>query len=119
PIQIPADDAPAPPAVLGDPYLLSEALTNLIQNALEATPPGGAVAIQARPTVCQGELPASTQGVQVRIQNSGSGISEELRERIFEPFFSSKRGGTGLGLTIARRLIEIHSGSVAVESDAT
>jgi signal transduction histidine kinase len=125
PIRITTDYAPAFPTVLGDPYLLSEALTNLIQNALEATPPGGAVAIQARPTVHQAELPVSAQGVQVhqgvqvRIQNSGSGIPAELRERIFEPFFSSKRGGTGLGLTIARRLIESHSGRVAVESDGS
>jgi signal transduction histidine kinase len=122
-IHITTDYAPTLPTVLGDPYLLSEALTNLIQNALEATPPGGEVAVQARPTVCQAELPVSAQGVQVhqgvqvRIHNSGSGIPEELHERIFEPFFSSKRGGTGLGLTIARQLIESHSGSVAVESD--
>ena len=119
PIHITTDYAPALPTVLGDPYLLSEALTNLIQNALEATPPGGAVAIQARPTVRQAELPVSAQGVQVRIQNSGSGIPAELREQIFEPFFSSKHGGTGLGLTIARRLIESHSGRVAVESDGS
>ena len=96
-----------------------EELRVTIQNALEATPPGGAVAIQARPTVRQAELPVSAQGVQVRIQNSGSGIPAELREQIFEPFFSSKHGGTGLGLTIARRLIESHSGRVAVESDGS
>ena len=51
------------------------------------------------------------------MQNSGSGIPEELRERIFEPFFSSKREGTGLGLTIARRFIESHGGRLSVESD--
>ena len=118
-IHITLDYAPALPAVQGDPYLLSEALTNLIQNALEATPPGGEVAIQVRPAVCQAELPVHAQGVQVRIQNSGSGIPAELREQIFEPFFSSKRGGTGLGLTIARRLIESHSGRIAVESDGS
>ena len=56
-------------------------------------------------------------GVRVIIKNTGSGISEELRERIFEPFFSTKSGGTGLGLTIARRLIESHGGRIAIESD--
>jgi signal transduction histidine kinase len=60
-----------------------------------------------------------SQGVQVLIQNSGSGVPEELRERIFEPFFSSKRRGTGLGLTIARRLFESHGGRISVESDGS
>jgi signal transduction histidine kinase len=59
----------------------------------------------------------NSPNVQVLIQNSGSGIPEELRERIFEPFFSSKRDGTGLGLTIARRLIESHGGRLSVDSD--
>ena len=63
--------------------------------------------------------PVEAQGVQVRMQNSGSGIPEELRERIFEPFFSSKREGTGLGLTIARRLIESHGGRLSVASDGS
>jgi signal transduction histidine kinase len=96
-VRIKADYAPSLPAVLGDPHLLTEALTNLIRNALEATPPGG----------------------EVVIQNSGSGIPEELRERIFEPFFSSKRGRTGLGLTIARRLIESHGGRISVACDGS
>ena len=108
-IHITTDYAPALPVVPGDPHLLTEAFTNLVQNALEATPPGGEVTIQARPV--------EAQGVQVLIQNSGSGIPAELRERIFEPFFSSKREGTGLGLTIARRLIESHGGRLSVDSD--
>ena len=61
--------------------------------------------------------PVEAQGVQVLIQNSGSGIPEELHERIFEPFYSSKREGIGLGLTIARRLIESHGGRLSVDSD--
>ena len=136
----------------GDPHLLSEAFTNLMQNALEATPPGGEVIIQVRSSLSPREraggegllVPAKGsgdphpnplpegegtwehgregrlrlhQGVQVLMQNSGSGIPEELRERIFEPFFSSKREGTGLGLTIARRLIESHGGRLSVDSD--
>jgi signal transduction histidine kinase/HAMP domain-containing protein len=134
-IHIKADYAPSLPAVMGDPHLLAEALTNLIQNALEATTPGGQVTIQARPAVVpsnqrgegQGEggtsihpsVSGNSQGVEILIQNCGSGIPEELRERIFEPFFSSKRRGTGLGLTIARRLIESHGGRISVESDGS
>ena len=118
-VHLKTDYAPALPAVLGDPHLLSEALTNLVQNALEATPPGGEVTIQARHAAWQAGLPVDAQGVQVLIRNSGSGIPEELRERIFEPFFSSKRSGTGLGLTIARRLIENHGGTISVESDGS
>jgi len=127
-INIQTDYALLLPPVTGHPHLLSEAFANLVQNALEATPPGGAVTIQVRPgslspasspppslSPSPSRLPAA---VQVLIQNSGSGIPEELHERIFEPFFSSKREGTGLGLTIARRLIESHGGRLSVASDS-
>ena len=116
-INVKTDYAASLPTVLGDPYLLSEALSNIIQNAIEATPPGGEVTIQARPMPRQAGLAMDAAGVRVRITNTGSGVSEELRERIFEPFFSTKPSGTGLGLTIARRLIESHGGRIAIESD--
>ena len=126
-INVKTDYAASLPSVLGDPHLLTEALSNIVQNAVEATPPGGEVTIQARPVRdVQGRRFAPSPlvgeggdggGVQVMIKNTGSGLSEDLRERIFEPFFSTKPGGSGLGLTIARRLIESHGGRISVESD--
>src|SRR5574341_472534 len=71
--------------------------TNLIENALEAAPEGG--------------------NVRVRIENPGVDIPPELRERIFHPFFTTKARGTGLGLPIARRIVEAHRGTLTLESD--
>jgi len=119
PRNVSADYAPSLPAVTGDADLLAEAFTNLFQNALDAAATGGEVTVQVRPAEGPAGLAAAPQGVEVRIRNTGSGLAAELRERIFEPFVSTKPGGTGLGLTIARRIIESHGGRIRVESDGS
>jgi signal transduction histidine kinase len=97
------------PAVWGDPFRLGEVLTNLIKNGLEAAGPDGTVHVWAEQ--------ADGDRVRVAVRNSGSGIPPELRERIFQPFFTTKSRGTGLGLAIARHIVEAHRGRVSVESD--
>ena len=97
-----------PPAV-GDAFRLSEVLTNLIKNALEATPRDGTVEV----TLAPGER----DRVRVTVRNTGAGIPAEIRERIFQPFFTTKSRGTGLGLAIARQIVDAHRGSLRVESD--
>lgn len=102
-------DPAAVPPVRGDPVRLGQALTNLIQNALEATPTSGTITVRVEPD--------AGERVRVVVRNTGVGISPELHERIFQPFFTSKPRGTGLGLAIARQIVEAHRGSVRVESD--
>jgi signal transduction histidine kinase len=101
------DDTAAPP-VLGDAADLREALTNLVFNALDAMPHGGRLTLRAVP-----------DGKRVRcdVEDTGVGIPAELRERVFEPFFSTKtEKGSGLGLSIVYGIITRLGGEIAVES---
>ncbi len=93
----------------GDAFRLSEVFTNLIQNALEATPPDGRVDVRMEP--------GAPGRVRVSVRNTGTGIPAEVRERMFQPFFTTKSRGTGLGLAIARQIVEAHHGNLGVTSD--
>jgi signal transduction histidine kinase len=89
--------------VNGDAELLRSALSNLALNAAQAAGRKGAVHIVA----------ASRDGfAEVRIADSGAGIPDEIRARIFEPFFTTKHRGSGLGLPVARRVVESHGGTL-------
>jgi signal transduction histidine kinase len=102
------DSSPMPP-VWGDAFRLGEVFSNLVQNALQASPETGTVEVVAGP--------GAEDRVRVIVRNTGVGIPAELRERIFQPFFTTKARGTGLGLAIARQIVEAHRGSIRVESD--
>jgi two-component system sensor histidine kinase PilS (NtrC family) len=96
----------------GDPAQLRQVLWNLMLNGAESMVDGG----RLRLTI-QGGDPESGRAVAVvTIEDEGGGIPPELREQIFEPFFSTKPTGSGLGLAIARRIIDDHGGSVAISS---
>jgi signal transduction histidine kinase len=97
------------PPAWGDPFRLAEVFANLVQNALQASPANGVV-----------EVHISHVGgsrVQVVVRNTGVGVPPELRERIFQPFFTTKTRGTGLGLAIARQIVEAHRGTIRLDSD--
>ena len=98
---------PALPAVLIDRALVSRSLTNIIENALHAMPSGGKLTIEAS---LRGD------GVVVEISDTGLGMDPEALERAFEPYFSTKALGTGLGLPIAKRNVELSGGSIAITS---
>ena len=85
---------------------LRDALSNLLLNALQATPQGGRVALIA----------ASTDGdLLISVQDSGSGVPADLRERIWEPFFTTRQRGTGLGLAIVRKRVQEVGGSASLD----
>ena len=97
------------PPINGDPMRLNEVLANLVRNALEATPPTGIVQVRAEPM--------GDGTVRLAVRNTGVGIAAEIRDKIFQPFFTTKPRGTGLGLAIARQIVEAHRGRIRVESD--
>lgn len=103
-----------PVAVDGSEDQLKQAFLNVIINSLEAMPNGGKLTIWIE---CVGETGSgSTGAAAVRIQDTGEGIPPERIGRLFDPFFSTKPRGTGLGLTIAHRVIQEHRGRIRVES---
>jgi nitrogen fixation/metabolism regulation signal transduction histidine kinase len=96
------------PHVFVDRMLIGRALTNIIENALHAMPGGGTLTLDA-------DL-APDHMVQLRVSDTGIGMDEPAIARIFEPYFSTKAIGTGLGLTIAKRNVEANRGTIAVTS---
>lgn len=101
------------PKPVGSARGLSRVFLNLLRNACEATPPGGKVSISTRL-----ERSEDNQGaIIVAITNEGPPISPEERDRIFTPFFTTKKKGTGLGLAIARSIVYSHGGNISVVSE--
>jgi signal transduction histidine kinase len=96
-----------PETVAADGFHLKHAVLNLVLNALQATAAGGAVAI---------ETGGDTRALEIRVCDSGEGMSEDVLARVFEAFFTTREGGTGLGLPIARRIAEAHGGTLALSS---
>ena len=80
---------------------IKQVLLNLVKNGIEATPPGGKVVVSTR---------VGEKLVEVEVTDTGEGIPEEIKKRIFLPFFTTKEQGTGLGLAISKRIIEDHPG---------
>ena len=98
------------PAVLVDPLLLTRALTNIVENALHAMPDGGRLRVEVAADADGGHL-------RVVVSDTGVGMDAEALARIFEPYFSTKTSGTGLGLTIAKRNVEACGGQIDVRSE--
>jgi signal transduction histidine kinase len=107
-IRFDADVPPDLPPVHVDRTLIARALTNIVENALHAMPGAGVVTLVAR---------AVDGGVRIRISDSGMGMDAEALARAFEPYFSTKSTGTGLGLPIAKRNVELNGGTITVESE--
>jgi signal transduction histidine kinase len=88
---------------------------NLVTNALDAMPGGGVLVLRAAWTVADG-LPGIGRRVSIEIEDSGAGMAPAVIDRIFNPFFSTKDGGTGLGLALTHKIVEDHGGSIDVRS---
>ena len=99
---------PALPAVLMNPETLHAALLNLVKNALEAMPEGGQLIAITQ---------AGSNTVRLELIDTGSGIDDTTALEMFQAFYSTKEGGSGLGLPTARKIIEAHGGRISVQSE--
>jgi len=113
-IPLSVEAQPGLPQVSIDRTLFARALTNVIENALHAMPGRGALALRA---FAEKNDAASLPHVIVEVRDTGIGMDAEALARIFEPYFSTKATGTGLGLTIAKRNVELIGGTIAVRSE--
>jgi len=96
------------PEIKGDPELLQEAFLNLLSNGIEAMPKGGRFIVEAFP---------KDNFLQIEFIDKGAGISKENLEKLFLPFFSTKKEGLGLGLPLVQRIIQSHQGEIMVRSE--
>jgi signal transduction histidine kinase len=102
---------PDPLWIEADPEWISEVIQNLIVNAVEARPDGGVIHVTATSSSLR------PGWIEIRVADQGPGIPPFLLDRVFQPFFTTKRTGTGLGLAIVKNLIELHGGSVSLTSE--
>jgi len=99
------------PPIAMDPRFLRQALVNVVLNGLQEMPDGGDLTVRAAPERREGRVWA-----RVDVIDTGHGIPPEIAGRIFQPFFTTKPSGTGLGLAVVKRIMDAHHGEVTVES---
>jgi signal transduction histidine kinase len=117
PVQVVREHARDLPALWADPDALYQAVVNLIRNALEAMPAGGRLVLRtgwsdAPHVSLPGRRAAAGRRIRVEIEDSGVGIPAGDADRVFNPFFTTKDGGTGLGLALTHKIVEDHGGSI-------
>ncbi len=98
-------DAPDSAVASIDPGKLHQVLQNLVRNGIEAAPPGGRVTVSV--SIASGTL-------HLRVDDNGGGIPDACRTRIYEPFFSTKEAGTGMGMSIVHNFVEMHEGAIHI-----
>ena len=108
-IRFERDLASEPMPLMADPELLHRALSNLVLNAMDAMPEGGTLTLSAKPL---------GDNVEIRVADTGQGLTPEECERLFTPYYTTKQHGTGLGLAIVQSVVADHAGTIAVESRA-
>lgn len=111
-IKVDARISPEIPLITLDPTQIKQSLMNLLYNAIQAMPDGGILTIESRMEEREGIHYAS-----VYIHDTGCGIPDEVMKRIFDPFYTTKIHGLGLGLTLTKNIIELHGGEIEVKSE--
>jgi signal transduction histidine kinase/ActR/RegA family two-component response regulator len=99
-----------------DPGQIGQVLHNILINAREAMPSGGTIEVQARNVLVSNSPDAPDARVRISIRDNGRGISDEVLRRIFDPYFTTKPGGNGLGLATAYAIVVKHGGNISTDS---
>ncbi|MDR4498661.1 MAG: ATP-binding protein [Candidatus Scalindua sp.] len=110
-IQLKKDYVSRKTTIICDPERLQQAFLNIILNAIQSMHEGGELTVFTRELVIGG-----TSGIQIGFSDTGEGISNHDMKNIFDPFFTTKTNGTGLGLVVVRKIIELHGGEVSIRS---
>jgi signal transduction histidine kinase len=100
-----------------DPDQLRQVFVNLIANSIDASPKGGSISISTETLGVTTDGLSTRKQVRVSISDQGQGMEKATLDRIFEPFFSTKKRGTGLGLAIVKQIVEQHGGVIHAESE--
>ncbi|ACX51629.1 histidine kinase [Ammonifex degensii KC4] len=108
-VEVSYDPHPGTPVILVDPDLIKQAVLNLAQNALQAMPQGGKLFFRL--------YPQGSEWVIIEVEDTGTGIPPEHFPRLGEAFFTTRRGGTGLGLAVSYQIAKMHGGRIEVESE--
>jgi len=95
------------PAIWADADILYQAMLNILLNSIQAMPEGGTIYI---------DITTDRKNIQINLRDEGTGIPEEILEKIWDPFFTSKEKGTGLGLGIVRKIIFVHGGQIDIQN---
>lgn len=104
------------PFILGDVEMLKQVFLNILLNGMQAMPDGGRLYLETRFPEGDRALSSSTRFVEIVFTDNGIGIPEENLPKIFDPFFSTKEGTSGLGLAIVHNIIDMHRGAIHVDS---
>jgi signal transduction histidine kinase len=99
------------PPVTADAYQLKQVLMNLCLNGIQAMPDGGTLTVATHPSSAD-----ERGGVEFVVRDTGPGVAESIRSRVFEPFVTTKAGGSGLGLAVSRSIVERHGGRIGMTS---
>jgi two-component system sensor histidine kinase HydH len=91
----------------GDTDLLMQCLLNLLKNSIQATPENGEISLDIS---CDG------QACRITVSDTGMGMSEETKNKMFDPFYTTRKSGTGLGLSVSHRIVERHNGYFEINS---
>ena len=116
-VEMQMEGAPASLAIEGDPDVLHRALLNLLLNAVQFSPEGETVRVQVEDLRGDGRAPEMgvERPVRVRVRDHGPGVPADAVNRLFDPFFTTRAGGSGLGLAMVHRAAEAHGGAIVLE----
>lgn len=120
-VEIVREDRESDVTLVGDPVLLQQALANIVRNAFEVMAPDAGphkliLSANTKPFVLHGG--ECVPGGSLIVRDTGPGVTKEIVERMFNPFFTTRAEGTGLGLAIVHRIVDAHGGRVAVRNNA-